>query len=263
MSDLSLVSPRRTFAWALAAVAATAMPAQAEAWTAPPGCQVFLTVQSKECRVSNHYRCAAEPEGHRWQADFDPEGLQLLTQTDAETVPVQIIDPRAGTHWVMDPVSPMLPTLTGLLTERAAYPDYRMIERKGDVAQVRGFRQRVPESGEVGAPQATVTIDGVTLQAVLFNLDQSGGNGSVQNIRMGTEYLHSEWRLVFAGPEQWSKPGDLSAVRDGDRSPVDFIFPGEPEFGTTHPTEDCELLLSELIHATVPTLIEDSKGLLP
>jgi hypothetical protein len=259
----SIAARRRSPASLLAAAVVTTLPAQAEVWTVPAGCQIFLTVQSKECRVSNYYRCAGEPQGYRWQADFDPEGLKLLTQIDAETVPVKISDPRAGTEWVMDPTSAMRPDLDALLNQRVAMADYRMVERGGTVALMRGFRQQVPNSDEAGAPPAIVTIDGVTLQSVIFNLDRSGSDGVVNSVRMGTEYLNAEWQLVFSGPEQRSKPDDVSAFTDSDDSPVDFIFPGEPEFGTTRPTEDCELLLTQLIPANVSTLIQDNKGLLP
>jgi hypothetical protein len=244
---------RRKLVWAAAVCGAMTSPVYPEEWTVPAGCKLYLTVQSKECIVSNHYRCSGDPEGYRWQADFDPKGLKLLTQTDAEAVPVRIDDPRASRQWLLDAGSTTLPTVSAVLIERVTYPDYRMIGNNGETTQIRGFRQQVPESTEAGAPLADVVIDGVPLKAIMFNIDRSGVDGAVQSLHVGTEYLQSEWRLVFPGPEQRSEAGNLSAFRDGDRSPVDFIFPGEPGFGTTQPTEDCELLLTELSSAPTVT----------
>lgn len=37
-----------------------ALPAEAGSFTPPEGCETFLTVQARGCRVSNHYRCEAD-----------------------------------------------------------------------------------------------------------------------------------------------------------------------------------------------------------
>ena len=49
----------------------------------PAGCSVFLTVQSRGCRVSNNYTCAADAAGDKWRADFDQEGLFFLRRTES------------------------------------------------------------------------------------------------------------------------------------------------------------------------------------
>ncbi|MDZ7909934.1 MAG: hypothetical protein U5N10_18115 [Gemmobacter sp.] len=61
---------------------ALAVPATAQAgsFIAPEGCETFLTVQSRGCRVSNHYRCTADQPGDQWRADFDQEGVYFLSR---------------------------------------------------------------------------------------------------------------------------------------------------------------------------------------
>ena len=44
-------------------------------FTPPEGCTGFLTVQARNCSVSNYYKCAADPAGHQWRADFEVEGV--------------------------------------------------------------------------------------------------------------------------------------------------------------------------------------------
>ena len=52
----------------LAALMATP-PAHAGSFKAPEGCETFMTVQARGCRVSNHYRCTTDQPGDQWRAD--------------------------------------------------------------------------------------------------------------------------------------------------------------------------------------------------
>lgn len=241
-----------------------ATPGAAEGWSAPEGCETFLTVQFRECRISNYYRCAAEPAGHVWRADFDVEGLRLLTLTDAETLPLRQIDPREGTDYRLDTRSIALPSQSSLLSERTSIVEYRMVDPAGEGEAYIGLRFRITAQDQLPVTYSAVTIDGVELQEVAFNLTRGTVAGVVIQERSGTEYVHSDWRLVFSGPEQTTVPGNLSKRVRADRSPVDFIFPGEPKFGSTMPIEDCELLLSQAdIAYSKPTFPSDREGMMP
>ncbi|MDP3194034.1 hypothetical protein [Tabrizicola sp.] len=243
---------------------AVAAPAKAEVWAAPAGCETFLTVQFRECRISNYYRCAAEPEGHVWRADFDVEGLRLLTLTDAETVPLRQIDPRGGTDYQLDAGSVGLPSQSSLQSERTSIVEYRMVDPAGLGEMSVGLRFRVTVPDRVPVTYSAVTIDGIELEEVAFNLTRGSVDGLVIQERSGTEYVQSDWRLVFSGPEQTTIPGNLSKHVQADRSPVDFIFPGEPKFSSTMPIEDCELLLSQAdIANSKPTFPSDLEGMMP
>jgi hypothetical protein len=221
------------------------LPAEAEAWTAPQGCVVFLTVQAKQCWLSNHYRCALDPDGQTWRADFDPEGLKTLTLTDGKTVPLQILDVRAGRSLTLDPLSrakPEMPDPTS--APSVSYLDYFMVQKNREPAYFWGMRQLLPASEDLPVVLSTVTIDGVVLNEVIFSLSRGNEPGVPIEQRRGKEYFHPDWRLVFAGPQQVSVDKGLTEFADDDRSPVDFIFPGEPGFADTKPTEDCELMVS-------------------
>ena len=52
-----------------------AVDAQAGTFTPPEGCTAFLTVQSRQCRVSNYYTCSGDAPGDQWRQDFDQEGV--------------------------------------------------------------------------------------------------------------------------------------------------------------------------------------------
>ena len=252
------VSCAATMAWVSGASTVLA-----EAWSVPAGCETFLTVQFRECRVANFYRCGADPEDQVWRADFDPEGLLLLTLTDADTVPLRIIDPRAETDLRLDPGSQYSPSLAALLAQPWVNIEYRMIDQSGQGDKFLGMRSRLPASDKLPIKFSSVTIDGVVLEEVIFNVGRGSVSGDYVQVRQGVEYVQLDWRLVFSGPEEHSLPGNLEAFSDVDQSPVDFIFPGEPDFGTTRPTEDCELQLSELALPTVSNLTQPTKGFLP
>ncbi|MBL9054404.1 MAG: hypothetical protein JNN02_11810, partial [Tabrizicola sp.] len=43
-------------------------------WTPPDGCEAYVTVQSRGCIVSHHYRCEGYPAGDQWRVDMGQEG---------------------------------------------------------------------------------------------------------------------------------------------------------------------------------------------
>ncbi|WP_309667081.1 hypothetical protein [Tabrizicola sp.] len=225
-------------AWriAIGAVAATlALPAAAADWAVPPGCSGFLTVQSKECRVSNHYRCSNDSPDRQWQADFDVDGLMLLTQTDAEARQWRIVDPRKGTDLSLDPMSSAIPKLSDLLRYN---PDTAleqwMTGADGKKTFFLGFVQVIDEA---------VVIDGIALQRTVFNISKSVGDTRVVSGERGFGFVHPEWRLMFAGAGERFE-GDMSNYKPHDGSPVDFVFADEPGFLSTRPIHDCEMMVS-------------------
>ncbi|MES2540834.1 MAG: hypothetical protein V4583_09640 [Pseudomonadota bacterium] len=187
-----------------------------------------------------------------------------MTLTDAETVPLRQIDPRRGTDYQLDTGSVGLPSQSSLQTERTSIVEYRMVDLSGLGEMFVGLRFRVTVPERLPVTYSAVTIDGIELEEVAFTQTRGSVDGVVIQERSGTEYLQSDWRLVFSGPEQTTIPGNLSKQVQADRSPVDFIFPGEPKFGSTMPIEDCELLLSQAdIANSKPTFPSDLEGMMP
>ena len=139
----------------LPAVPATAQSAMPGVFSPPPGCTGWLTVQSRGCRVSNHYRCEADAPGDQWRADFDQEGIFFVSRIDRETQWIESFDMFPTTRQILlpDPADPA--SFSTLLSTGIDTFDFGLAEDGGSQSAVRGFDRLTGRS---------VTIDGVTLE---------------------------------------------------------------------------------------------------
>ena len=215
---------------ALAMIACAGTPALAGTWTPPEGCEVFLTVQGKACRVSNHYRCAADATGDQWRADFDLEGLFFQSRINYEAEWVESIETEQGIVQMLDPGPEDPARFSELLASGVDTFAFGLSRNNGSRSSVRGFDRLTGK---------TFTIDGVTLEQTAFDATETDDFGNVQRSR-GNEYISREWRIFFAGPGE-TDLGD-GQWRPIDGSPVEFIFPGEKGFAATQPIYDCDAL---------------------
>lgn len=217
-----------------AALALVVLPGVAMAEFAPPkGCETFLTVQSKECAVSNLYRCDVAPDGH-WEAVFSIDGLESLTAYDAK---YQWLDAQYA--WDTSRETFVAPAedaidIDALISEGVDTFRFTMRRKAPDEAR---------DITIVGADILTERhkmIDGKLLRIVTTDLQILSENGTVEYQARGQQYLDEEARLFFLGPDQVFEPD--GAVSDYDGSPVNFIEPGEKGFGATIPIHDCPAL---------------------
>ncbi len=217
----------------LLCLGAPVAPTAAAAWTAPEGCEVFMTVQSKACRVSQYYRCEADPAGDQWRADFDQEGPYFLSHIDSEGQWIESFDLNPTTRQTLD-ANPSDPaSFSELLSSGIDTFAFGLSSEDGTSSQVSGFDRLTGK---------TVVIDGITLSQTEFEYAEADATGTVLRQSRGKEYVHPEWRLFFAGPSEWD-PGDGGWL-PMDGSPVEFIFPGEPGFLKTQPIYDCDAIMS-------------------
>lgn len=206
-----------------------ALPAGAGTFRPPAGCEVYLTVQSRSCKVSNHYRCAADPPGDQWRADFGVNGLYFVSRIDAETQWVESHQ-SDGTTDRLEPGAADPASFTELLATGRDTFDFATVTDTGLRETIRGSDRLTGES---------VVIDGVTLRRTKYEIRATRDDGSLIWRGRGNEYVHPEWRIFLSGTgmvdlgEGWL-PQDFS--------PVDFAFPGEPGFLTTTPLYDCEAM---------------------
>lgn len=212
-----------------------AAPAVAGSFTPPEGCTAFMTVQSKGCRVSNHYTCEADPAGDQWRADYDQEGVYFLSRIDSEAQWVESIeiDPPSRQTLDANPADPA--SFSDLLATGNDSYIFGLSKDTGDRTRVRGADRLTGKQ---------VVIDGITLQQTEFNFTETDTAGNVLRRSRGNEYIHPEWRLFFSGPSQWDGGDGTYLPIDG--SPVQFIFPGEPGFASTQPLFDCDAVMSSL-----------------
>ena len=213
-----------------AAPAQTAIPGT---FAAPPGCTGFLTVQSRGCTVSNHYRCDADAAGDQWSAGFDQDGLFRVGRIDRETQWIESYSmaPTVRQSLDPDPVDPA--SFSDLLAIGIDTYDFSLTEAASRT-RVRGFDTLTGQS---------VTIDGVTLQETKFEFLELSEDGTILRKSMGQQFISAEWRLFFSGIEDWDF-GDGPVQVDG--SPKEFVFPGEKGFFSTRPIFDCNVTSSEL-----------------
>mgnify|MGYP003412024995 CR=1 FL=1 len=113
-----------------------AAPALAGTWIAPAGCEVFMTVQSKACRVSHYYRCEADPAGDQWRVDLDQEGPFFYSRIDAEGQWIESYDPMRQT---LDP-SPVDPaSYSELIAEGMDTWDFGLTKEDGTGSRASGY----------------------------------------------------------------------------------------------------------------------------
>lgn len=216
-------------------VIGSALPAMAGSFAAPEGCTTFLTVQSKGCRVSNHYTCSADAAGDQWRTDFDQEGAYFTSRIDSEAQWVESFEIDPPVRQTLDPNPQDPASFSGLLATGNDSFIFGLSDDTGERTRVRG-------SDRLTGRQ--VVIDGITLQETEFNFTETDLSGNVLRRSRGNEYIHPDWRLFFSGPSQWDGGDGTYLPLDG--SPIQFIFPGEPGFASTQPLFDCDAVMSSL-----------------
>ncbi|MDO8884348.1 MAG: hypothetical protein U0934_18375 [Pseudotabrizicola sp.] len=218
----------------LAVVLALPVPVFAGSFNPPAGCTTFMTVQARQCRVSNHYKCSADTPGDQWRADFDQQGPFFLSRINYEAEWVESYD--LGDTAVRqtlgpDPSDPA--SFTELLSTGTDTFAFNLSRDNGEQTRVNGFDTLTGRS---------FTIDGVTLAETQFEFTETDQNGVILRQSRGNEYIHPEMRLFFSGPSEWRGPdGDFLPM---DGSPIQFIFPDEPGFAATEPLFDCDPLMT-------------------
>lgn len=219
-----------------------ALPAAAQTFTPPAGCEGFLTVQSRGCRVSNHYRCPADAPGDQWRADFDQEGVFFVSRTDAEAQWVESFEMFPTVRQTLD-ANPEDPASFSDLLRGADSFAFGLSRDNGEHSNVTGFDRLTGKR---------VVIDGISLEQTEFEYTEVNDAGALLRRSRGTEYISRDWRLFFAGPSEWDGGGGFVPV---DGSPMQFILPGEPGFFATEPIFECNAILSSF-----PTLSKPAEA---
>jgi hypothetical protein len=201
-------------------------------WDAPAGCEVFMTVQAKACRVSHYYTCSADAPGEQWRVDLDQEGPFFYSKVDSEAQWIESYDPIKQ---VLNPGPADPASFSELLAEGMDTWDFSLTKADGTGSRASGYDRLTGR---------TVVIDGITLQETEVDFTEYDPTGNVLRRSRGNEYVSADWRIFFAGPGE-TDLGD-GQWRPIDGSPVDFIFPGEEGFLATQPVHDCDALTAAL-----------------
>ncbi len=206
-------------------------PLMAGSFKPPEGCTTYLTVQSRGCRVSNHYICTADAPGDKWRADADQQGVYFLSKINAEAEWVESVDLGDGSRQLLAPNSVDPASFSELMQGSDTFT-FNLNHSDGSQTHVEGFDRLTGQS---------LTIDGMALQETEFEFTETDDMGNVLRHSRGNEYVHPDWRMFFAGPSEWEVEGEWQPV---DGSPIKFIEPGEPGFEAGQPIFDCDAVLS-------------------
>lgn len=216
----------------LVCLTAPAAPALAGTWGVPEGCEAFMTVQSKACRVSHYYKCSTDAPGDQWRVDMDQEGPFFYSRIDHEAQWIESYDP---VKQVLDPAPADPASFSELLSSGIDTWDFTVSKADGSGNRAAGYDRLTGQN---------VVIDGITLSQTEVEFTEYDLAGNVTRRSRGNEYLHPEWRMFFAGPGE-TDLGD-GQWRPIDGSPVEFIFPGEEGYLASQPKYDCDALTAEL-----------------
>ncbi len=198
----------------------------------PAGCTAFVTVQQRQCLVTHHYTCDADPAGHQWRVDLTDQGVTYVAQIDREAQWVYSLDFFSGTEERLteNPVDPA--SMDDLLAGEVDTWDFQTIQADGTTTRFYGYDLKT----------GTATIDGVDLLTTEAEITAETSEGEVLWSAKGSQYVHAGWRMFLFGTDTYvSADGTETFI---DHSPVDFIFPGEPGFLSEDPSYDCEVVMS-------------------
>ena len=209
-------------------VALTLAPALAGTWTPPEGCEAYVTIQSRGCTVSHHYRCEGDVAGDQWRVDIGQEGEFFYSRIDSEG---QWLESFGETHQLLDPAPADPASMTELLAQGIDTADFSVSRNDGSASRYAGFDRLTGRE---------VVIDGVKLLETEIDFTEYDPAGTVVGRARGNEYIHPDWRIFIGGVgERDLGDGDWLPL---DASPVNFAFPGENGFLATQPIFDCDAL---------------------
>ena len=209
-----------------------AAPAGAGTFTPPEGCSAFLTVQSRQCRVSNYYKCSADAAGDQWRQDFDQEGVFFKSRIDSETQWIESFDLNPEVRQSLDPGAEDPASFSDLIGKGRDDFAFGLSKDTGEQTKVRGFDRLTGKS---------FVIDGVSLKQTEFEFTETDLAGNVLRQSRGNEFISEDYRMFYSGPSEWN---DGTGYVPIDGSPVQFILPGEKGFASTQPIFDCDAILS-------------------
>ncbi|PWE31688.1 hypothetical protein C4N9_01350 [Pararhodobacter marinus] len=218
---------------ATAAMAGFALPAFAEDFVPPAGCTLTMTEQARDCTVSQHFICENAP-GHRWRISFDGQGAFYINEIDAEAQWLRDRSLPDGA-WTMTEQPAADPASISTLFDTGR-DDWAFVERRpsGERVRVEGYDRLLGQ---------TVVIDGEELERTQYSFRTLTMDGTELSVSSGEEYASRRHSRFFAGLRTTEIDGESVTT---DRSPVAFVFEGEPGFGSTMPLHGCGQMMSAL-----------------
>ncbi|MFQ6551031.1 hypothetical protein AAD018_001630 [Aestuariibius insulae] len=215
--------------WVL--IGALVASSEAAAFSAPAGCEGKLTIQFRNCLMTNIWTCEADPDGEQWMALFNETGPSRLRKVDAEFqwLETHYFSPIRTERMVVPAEDPE--DMTELFANGYDTYDFTIRDADGNGLRYVGYDKLTGEE---------TVVDGEVLRNTEYAFDVMTENGIILEQMEGRQFV-SEAHRIFLFGESWQRDApDL--VRNS--SPVDFIYPGEPGFFPNRPIYDCGAMLS-------------------
>lgn len=202
----------------------------------PEGCVGVVTTQNRDCQVNNIYTCEADPPGTSWRLKFDRQGPVFLSQIDYETQWLASYDLFPSRRETLRQPADDPASLTELLANGIDTYDFMVTGTHG-TTRVVGFDRLTGDD---------VVIDGEPLLGTEFSMRYESTTGRDLQVQ-GREFVSVKHRRFFPGPVTLTQGAEKE---EHDRTPIEFIYPGEPGFFTKTPLYECEASLASFHPAT-------------
>lgn len=200
----------------------------------PNGCTGVLTIQNRNCMLTNLWQCEGDAPGQQWIALFNENGPYRVKQIDAEFqwLTTFYLNPA----WVetMQLPAPDPESITELLANGVDTYDFTIVnEDTGTATRIRGYDRL---TGDV------TQINGVDLHHTEYQYDIVSADGNVTQTNSGRQFVSAAHRIFVLG-EAWNS-SNPEHIRDS--SPIEIIHPGETGFFSPHPKYECSMMMSSL-----------------
>lgn len=199
---------------------------QALAQDVPPGCTPLVTIQSQGCFVRLVFTCSTDSQPLRWVAGYGPNGPVSLTVLDLGGMPQVMMtgkdQPRGTLDASGDPAD-----LAAMLAGETDNFDYKVDFEDGTALST---------AGTMALTGTVVEIDGRSLQEMQRIETIVFPNGSTSAEMDNRLMYDAELGLLVNTTSTERASGKLML----DRTPVDFLFPGEVGADSVAPLYGCE-----------------------
>lgn len=201
-----------------------ASPALAQA--VPPGCTPLVTIQSQGCYVRQVFTCASDSQPLRWVASYGPQGPVSLAVLDLGGMPQVMMSGKDKPRGTLDPEGDPADLAKVLSGETDSF-GYRLAFDDGSALST---------TGSLGLTGAEVEIDGRSMTELQRIETVVYPNGTTSPELDNRLFYDAELGLLINTTSTERATGKVLM----DRTPVDFLFPGEAGADSVAPLYGCE-----------------------
>lgn len=199
---------------------------QALAQGVPPGCTPLVTIQSQGCFVRLVFTCSTDSQPLRWVASYGPNGPVSLTVLDLSGMPQVMMTGKEQPRGTLDPDGDPADLAKALSGEADSFA-YQMMFDDGSVLST---------SGSFGLTGAEAEVDGRKMTEFQRIETTVYPNGTTSPELENRLVYDAELGLLVNTTSTERATGKVLM----DRTPVDFLFPGESGAESVAPLYGCE-----------------------